>query len=516
MYHFLTLFILIFTSPLIAQISQVDWDLYSNLKVEIPERKLKGTSWKTPVMFVKDVDGKYPEMEKLPDDFTPTIDTIYKQVKQNPKRASFADTFYISRISHFFDNKGNADVQYFYPNGQLIRRINYVKSDTIIYSRFRRIFSWEDEFYRRGDELYWGKGSHKSSGVANGIIKNYFPDGTLREVEFYDKGLKNGIFTSFYKNGQLKERKSYVQNEPEGIWKLWSEEGELKSEIEYKNGELTNFHLDLFVTKHKYFKLQKQFNSINKDENEATRECLKTLEIKLPIKIAGNKLRKICVSDLQLNKMQISNIECFPMFGDDYETLREEVLLLDEKGIINYKLFYSSGQLLLEYNFDCEDFLNNEYQEKWSSEGSFIGQAKSFYSNGQLHIERNFKKCRREINEDSFGFREEVTANHFTKSGKLKWEIKTDFSENCEVDVSSFNRNFYDKNENLLAVYKINELDETLLIEILYYYPNGTKKMTIRKKSIMNRYILDGWQELYDNTGKLKVKEYFSAGEFVK
>ena len=72
---------------------------------------------------------------------------------------------------------------------------------------------------------------------------------------FNDKGEKEGIWKEFYENGLLKEEKNYLSGKLNGYFKIYNEEGKLVNALKYKNGlvDLNSKDIDLDIDiKEKY------------------------------------------------------------------------------------------------------------------------------------------------------------------------------------------------------------------------------------------------------------------------
>ncbi|MFH0865384.1 MAG: toxin-antitoxin system YwqK family antitoxin [Bacteroidota bacterium] len=82
-------------------------------------------------------------------------------------------------------------------------------------------------------------------GIKNGYFKDYFPDGTLKNVSKYINGeiqieavevTKLDIKTEYYPDGKVKKRGGFKDNIPEGISRIYSTDGKVDSAKVYKNG----------------------------------------------------------------------------------------------------------------------------------------------------------------------------------------------------------------------------------------------------------------------------------------
>ena len=226
----LLLLCFVFCFPAFGQVvDSVDWSTKDFPRVKVPKRKFKGPN---SVYYNIEYNGLSMESEHFPNAFKRTLDTIYQSNTLHKGGIGWRDTFYIKRIADFIDDKGNADIQYFYPNGQLEKRVNYVSTE--------EGGTFEYQYPRRTKDtiVYEPRMYTHHNGVANGIIKYYYPTGQIEKIEEYDKGILNGKFYSYYRNGQVKEEREYKLNCPIGTWQVWHENGQLASIFQYENCQL--------------------------------------------------------------------------------------------------------------------------------------------------------------------------------------------------------------------------------------------------------------------------------------
>ena len=194
------------------KIKKVDWLADNQLTFKAPEREI-GNGRRDDVFFniERGAVGSHMELFSLKN-FKPLIDTSYKISKRLIGGVMIQDTFYIERISKFFDNAGSADIQYFHPNGQLEKRVNHIPFiETYTPRRFERV---TNNSKRKKPKPLKTMIAEQYYGVADGIVKSYYPSGQLEKVEEYDTGTRNGKFQSYYRSGQIKEEKEYNDNCP--------------------------------------------------------------------------------------------------------------------------------------------------------------------------------------------------------------------------------------------------------------------------------------------------------------
>ena len=71
-----------------------------------------------------------------------------------------------------------------------------------------------------------------------GIVKAYYPNGTLKSKIEFKKGLGNGIYETYYPNGNLFEKTTMKDGKPNGKYEVYSSDGKLEESSIYKNGEV--------------------------------------------------------------------------------------------------------------------------------------------------------------------------------------------------------------------------------------------------------------------------------------
>ena len=70
----------------------------------------------------------------------------------------------------------------------------------------------------------------------NGVWKNYYPNGQLRESRFFDMGVKKGDHFFYFPSGQLKFHYQLENDVYHGFKKAWSPKGKLISCLNFKYG----------------------------------------------------------------------------------------------------------------------------------------------------------------------------------------------------------------------------------------------------------------------------------------
>ena len=76
------------------------------------------------------------------------------------------------------------------------------------------------------------------NGIQIGRTEMYYPDGKLKEVQYYQNGKKEGGDTIFYANGQPQFLVTFKQGKMDGPMRRWQENGDLFFEAFYQQDSL--------------------------------------------------------------------------------------------------------------------------------------------------------------------------------------------------------------------------------------------------------------------------------------
>lgn len=228
------------------------------------------------------------------------------------------------------------------------------------------------------------------------------------------------------------------------------------------------------------------------------KRCRQEIFVKLPFRVEKEKILEICISDLEMGIPDTSSIELFLPFGDDYETFTQIITLENLTAEVHYILQYPSGQTFVDYCFDRN--------------GKLTRTTKVYYRNGRLkHQALYLQLSDKEYNR--LGRSPFDESKKYTPAGKIS--IDYSFNKcpekygNCNNFIKQY---FYNNKGNLSAVQSFFYKDSEHGEETIHFYQNGD----IRKKTLRKSYKLHGWQELYNESGKLIAKEKFEEGESVE
>ena len=133
--------------------------------------------------------------------------------------------FYTALIGLLFScgsNDTDSEIHY-YPNGD-IKEIITTGSDTGI--KCHRV-------YYEGNLLK--KDYCTLNGKVHGVVKFFFPDGELEQIQHYKHGNKNGEFKNFYPDGTLMEVAQFKEDSKNGIQKYYLPDGKLRALYIFNN-----------------------------------------------------------------------------------------------------------------------------------------------------------------------------------------------------------------------------------------------------------------------------------------
>lgn len=74
--------------------------------------------------------------------------------------------------------------------------------------------------------------------IADGMVKEYYESGKLKEETHYKNGKREGISTWYYETGVIKGERNYKEDQLDGIIRWYYDTGSLGTEFNYKNGKL--------------------------------------------------------------------------------------------------------------------------------------------------------------------------------------------------------------------------------------------------------------------------------------
>jgi Uncharacterized protein conserved in bacteria len=70
--------------------------------------------------------------------------------------------------------------------------------------------------------------------VQHGKTVVYYPNGKIKEVQYFDQGLRVGGDTIFYENGAIQFETSFVAGKKNGYMRKWDSQGNLTYHVKYQ------------------------------------------------------------------------------------------------------------------------------------------------------------------------------------------------------------------------------------------------------------------------------------------
>jgi len=89
-------------------------------------------------------------------------------------------------------------------------------------------------------------------GLREGLHKEWYRSGNLKDEINYAVGQKNGEYRYWSDHSQLIEEGHYVKGELDGLIKEWYKNGNIKLEVNYKAGEMHGLRTEWYKSGHKW------------------------------------------------------------------------------------------------------------------------------------------------------------------------------------------------------------------------------------------------------------------------
>jgi antitoxin component YwqK of YwqJK toxin-antitoxin module len=111
--------------------------------------------------------------------------------------------------------------------------------------------------------------AEKSSSICkdnpDGIVKEYYPGGSIMIEWNCQGGHLNGVSTMYYEDGTIKKKSNYTNDQRDGITYSYFENGNLSSECRFDGGDLDGEHKflneDGSIKELKYYEKGKELDS---------------------------------------------------------------------------------------------------------------------------------------------------------------------------------------------------------------------------------------------------------------
>jgi antitoxin component YwqK of YwqJK toxin-antitoxin module len=195
-----------------------------------------------------------------------------------------------STVNHVQDTTVNDVVNYFSDGKTMMSKGRYVGVQ-LKGKPWERMKTGEWQYFNEEGKTI--RIENLKNGVLEGVMKNYYPNGTLSHEHTYKGGLKNGAFTEYATNGALVKKGEYLNDAyhnlvtfynqdgkkayegtysngvKKGTWRTYNEseqvekefvfEGDQQKSVRYGNGVFTEYHPETNIPKseHKYINFKK-------------------------------------------------------------------------------------------------------------------------------------------------------------------------------------------------------------------------------------------------------------------
>ena len=94
------------------------------------------------------------------------------------------------------------------------------------------------------------------NGLREGLHKEWFRNGNLKDEINFKNGLKHGEFRYWDDKGQLLKEGHYFNDSLDGFIKEWYHNGNIKLEVHYKNGKMHGLRTEWYKSGHKWSEQQ--------------------------------------------------------------------------------------------------------------------------------------------------------------------------------------------------------------------------------------------------------------------
>ena len=74
------------------------------------------------------------------------------------------------------------------------------------------------------------------NGIPTGTVRDFYPDGVLRQISYYSNGKYNGVCKSYYRSGKIQVVSPCTNGKGNGVTKVYYESGRLQAETPFTDG----------------------------------------------------------------------------------------------------------------------------------------------------------------------------------------------------------------------------------------------------------------------------------------
>ena len=139
-----------------------------------------------------------------------------------------------------------------YENGSPEIVIFYEEDEEEVMQPVKRIRFYEDSKPLEETDLTQvvegspGYQKFSSTVVPHGMSVYFSPQGSIKEIFFFDRGLLHGTCSKYYSDGHLHSSMIYKQGEPDGEAVRFYEDGKKAEECIYRSGKLEGDYISYF------------------------------------------------------------------------------------------------------------------------------------------------------------------------------------------------------------------------------------------------------------------------------
>ena len=151
-----------------------------------------------------------------------------------------------------------------------------------------------------------------STVVPHGMSVYFSPQGSIKEIFFFDRGLLHGTCSKYYSDGHLHSSMIYKQGEPDGEAVRFYEDGKKAEECIYRSGKLEGDYISYFPNGNQQ-KIVPHSNgkphgrSVHFYENRRIRNYYNFVEGELQ---SGHETPAIMTYDEEGNLLETQNFQC--------------------------------------------------------------------------------------------------------------------------------------------------------------------------------------------------------------
>jgi len=318
----------------------------------------------------------------------------------------------------YFAN-GKIDDEEIYRNGWLIGLNQYDTSGKLLYTttftngngKYKEIFP-DGKTKSEGDYV---------QGEWHGTFKNYYCDGSLLSVKYFNHGQADSIYREYYGAGKISLEGMYKMGKRTGTWKYYSMDGKLSQEETYVDGDQNGKYYSYYSNG----KVEKEIDFKNDERNGAYKKYAedgslcsviyykdgipvsysypdKNGQLVTPIKLIGGngKVVTYYANGTKSSEFEFAEGKTHGAYKSYHPNGKLYYEATDEYGITNDKVrqYYPDGSLAYEYNYYWDNldgpykeyYANGKIKEEGEYFNGYLNGNRKFYDNTGKLIETDF------------------------------------------------------------------------------------------------------------------------------